>query len=158
MLGKELSSLYKANPGFGLLSKSEVEYAVNEVKARHAALLPLQFVEVSFKEPTKEELGDAKREDGGEYYEVPRKAEVVSFHLESNKTITDIVNLSYQSIQSSSQIDDPNNPNNPSDPKTSTFRTDVQPPISPSEYAFSEELVKNYEPLNEALKVCMYII
>jgi primary-amine oxidase len=132
--GIQLSQVYKANPGFALLDASEVDSAIDEVKSRHAGR-PLQFMEVAFKEPTKEEMA-SHISNSNEYYAVPRKAEVTTFCLESNSTIVDIVSLDKLSP----------------DHRTSTFRQDVQPPVSPSEYELCEKMCKEYPPLLDVLK------
>lgn len=134
MNGSVLHELYSANEGYGRLSLQEVDMAVKRSRDLHQDVL-LQFSEVSFYEPPKEELAKHKSESGV-FHAAPRRARVVAMCLETNTTTIDIVDVGPEQQTSS---------------KTTVLK-DVQPSISGSDFELVDQLCRAYKPLNDAVE------
>ena len=136
MDGETLARLYEVNTGIGYLSSEEVAFAAKAVKDRHCDR-NLQFIEINFLEPTKEELFAYYMQHKAA---APRNAQVITMDISLNQTLIDIVSLS----QTSSKLDSFTK-------RDTTILQDVQAGLSPDEYSFVEKLIKAYEPLREAI-------
>lgn len=143
--GSLLVKAYDLVEHIGYLREEEVELAIRASLALHAKDRELQFIEVNHIEPTKEELyAVAKRHhhssNGHGHHPIPsitRFAEVISLDLAKNQTIVDRIPL----------VPDAN----PVEIVQTTVFQDVQPGISPDEYALIERLCRAYEPLRNAM-------
>lgn len=140
--GALLVRAYNLVNHIGYLREEEVKLAIQSSLALHSKDHELQFIEVNHIEPTKEELltvvnTHSSNGNGHHPVSIPRFAEVISLDLAKNQTIVDRIPL----ISGS----------NLAETAHSTVLQDVQPGISPDEYALIERLCKAYEPLRNAM-------
>lgn len=163
-----LVEAYKLNRKHGILSRQEILLAVEISKKRHSDKL-LQFIEINFQEPSKNELIESYLNNTA----LIRRAEVISLCLVLNQTFIDTVILSIGEKDGYLTIDEldlsePNvNSSNDSNSNNSDINSNcnvknydngntiilkaVQAGISPDEYAFIEVLCKGYQPLLDVL-------
>lgn len=141
----ELTGAFNLNKRHGILSEAEVAYAVRVVKLRHVDKI-LQFIEVNFLEPTKNDL----RNSFVKKRSLRRRAEVITISLELNQTLVDEVIIN--SPQPATESDGDIGTENGGDCSILTLVVpNAQPGLSPDEYAFVEKLCKSYSPLLDAI-------
>ena len=137
----KLVGAYDLNKKHGMLTQDEIVYAVHAAKLRHPDKI-LQFIEVNFLEPSKEELILSFSDNDP----LLRKAEVNTFCLALNQTIVDIIVLPFDSIDKNDDI-----PKKIFGTGSTTVFPNAQPGLSPDEYSFVEILCKSYQPLLDSL-------
>ena len=142
----DFAAAYSLNKRHGMLSAKEVAYAVSAAKQRHPQK-NLQFIEVNFLEPSKEELLHSFIEN----MPLPRKAETITISLELNETLVDtIVVFPTGGISEISDIVVEFGETD-SDSSVTVRLPNAQPGLSPDEYSFVEILCKSYAPLLNAV-------
>lgn len=135
-----LAGGYDLNKNHGLLSEDEIVSSVEETNKRHIGII-LQFVEINFKEPSKEELIQSFLKSTP----LLRKIEVISLSLELNQTFIDTIVI--HSVPNRKNLLETGQENciaKQDDYFTgsTSIVTNVQPGLSPDEYSFVEYLCR----------------
>ena len=130
---ENLVRAYGENHCVGYLSEPEVIKAVRIVKNSHEGKI-LRFISADYFHPTKIELITCAKRGK----RIPRRCEVLSMCLATNETFLDTVDLTTDTELA--------------DKKIATFvRNDIQPALTGSEFAITERICKEYQPLIDSL-------
>jgi Cu2+-containing amine oxidase len=136
----QLAGAYNLNKQHGYLSEEEITHAVQITKLRHCGK-ELQFIEVNFKEPSKQSLIESYMKKSP----LLRTVEVISMILDLNQTCIDTVVIDGNADTNKNTLIEVHLNNG------TQIIKDVQTGLSPDEYAFVEKLCRSYQPLLDAI-------